>query len=190
MKNRLRLIAVVAPGLGCGISRLPLRGLLVAANLRQTGKKSHDMERREHLVNSKYQQQTRMPRPSDSPSKTHFERTFHGRNPMLTSANSSGNIGDPDERFRSQAVSRLYRAIVNRAVLDLLENGKNSPAAKRWLLSRDFDRLQELFLRKIPNTLEVTEERLQTPKFNSEGVSKRGVGHNKTFTTVCASKCG
>ena len=76
---------------------------------------------------------------------------------MLTSANSSGSIGDPDSRFRSQAVSRLYLAIVNRAILDLLENGKNSPAAKRWLLSRDFDRLQELFRPKIPNTLEVTE---------------------------------
>jgi hypothetical protein len=127
-------------GLGCGISRLPLRGLLVAANLRQTGR-SHDMERREHLVNSKYQQQTRMLGPSDSPSKTDFERTFPGRNPVLTSANRSGNIGDPDERFRPQAVSRLYLAIVNRAILDLLENGKNSPAAKRWLLSRDFDAL-------------------------------------------------
>ena len=76
---------------------------------------------------------------------------------MLTSANRSGNIGDPDERFRPQAVSRLYLAIVNRAILDLLENGKNSPAANRWLLSRDFDRLQELFRPKIPNTLEVTE---------------------------------
>jgi hypothetical protein len=136
-------------GLGCGISRLPLRGLLVAANVRQTGKRLHDMERREHLVNSKYQQQTRTLEPSDSPSKTHFERTFPGRNPMLTSANSSGNIGDPDERFRSKAVSRLYLAIVNRAILDLLENGKNSPAAKRWLVSRDFDRLQELFRPKI-----------------------------------------
>ena len=118
------------------------------------------MERREHLVNSMnsiYQQQTRMLGPSDSPSKTHFEWTFPGRNPMLTTANRSGNIGDPDERFRQQAFSRLYLAIVNRAILDLLENGKNSPAAKRWLLSRDFDRLQELFRSKIPNTLEVTE---------------------------------
>jgi len=76
---------------------------------------------------------------------------------MLTTANRSGNIGDPDETFRQQAVGRLYLAIVNRAILDLLENGKNSPAAKRWLLSRDFDRLQELFRSKISNTLEVTE---------------------------------
>ena len=107
-------------------------------------------------MNSKSQQQTRMPRPSDSPSKTRFARTFPGRNPMLTSTNRSGNIGDPDERFRPQAVRRLYQAIVNRAILDLLENGKNSPAAKRWLLSRDFDRLQELFRPKITNTLALT----------------------------------
>jgi hypothetical protein len=76
---------------------------------------------------------------------------------MLTRANRSGNVGDPDESFRPQAVSRLYLAIVNRAILDLVENGKNSPAAKRWLLSRNFGRLQELFRSKIPNTLEVTE---------------------------------
>jgi hypothetical protein len=41
--------------------------------------------------------------------------------------------------------SELYLAIVNRAVLDVLENGENSAAAERWLLGRDFDRLQELF---------------------------------------------
>jgi hypothetical protein len=55
-----------------------------------------------------------------------------------------------------KAVRRLYLAIVNRAILDLLENGKNSPAAKRWLLSGDFDRLQELFRPKVLNPLEVT----------------------------------
>jgi hypothetical protein len=38
----------------------------------------------------------------------------------------------------------LYRAIVNRAILDALENGEPSPAAQQWLLSRDFDRLEQL----------------------------------------------
>ena len=47
--------------------------------------------------------------------------------------------------FHRQAVGRLYRAIVNRAILDVLERDENSPAAEKWLLSRDFDRLQELF---------------------------------------------
>jgi hypothetical protein len=49
------------------------------------------------------------------------------------------------EKFHPQAVGRLYLAIVNRAILDVLENGKNSPTAERWLLSKDFDRLQKLF---------------------------------------------
>ena len=40
------------------------------------------------------------------------------------------------------AVRRLYLAIVNRAILDVLENGQKSREAKRWLLSRDFDSLQ------------------------------------------------
>jgi hypothetical protein len=46
--------------------------------------------------------------------------------------------------FHSQALQRLYRAIVNRAILDALENGEHSPAAQQWLLSRDFDRLEQL----------------------------------------------
>jgi hypothetical protein len=44
----------------------------------------------------------------------------------------------------SQALLRLYRAIVNRAILDALENGEHSPAAQQWLLSRDFDRREQL----------------------------------------------
>ena len=40
------------------------------------------------------------------------------------------------------AVRRLYLAIVNRAILDVLENGQESREAKRWLLSRDFDSMQ------------------------------------------------
>jgi hypothetical protein len=43
-----------------------------------------------------------------------------------------------------QALQRLYRAIVNRAILDALEDGEHSPAAQQWLLSRDFDRREQL----------------------------------------------
>lgn len=43
---------------------------------------------------------------------------------------------DQTEKF-PQGVGRLYLAIVNRAILDVLENGKNSAAAERWLLSID-----------------------------------------------------
>lgn len=56
-----------------------------------------------------------------------------------------GRMADRSGQFHRQAVGRLYLAIVNRAILDVLERGENSPAAEKWLLSRDFDRLQELF---------------------------------------------
>jgi hypothetical protein len=56
--------------------------------------------------------------------------------------NRTGPIGDPAEKLHPHAVRRLYLAIVNRAILDVLENGRESREAKRWLLSRDFNRLQ------------------------------------------------
>ena len=59
--------------------------------------------------------------------------------------NGRGLIADRCGHFRRQAVGRLYVAIVNQAILDVLERAENSPAAEKWLLSRDFDRLQELF---------------------------------------------
>jgi hypothetical protein len=63
---------------------------------------------------------------------------------LLLDTNTVGSIAEQTAKF-PQGVTRLYLAIVNRAILDVLENGKNSRAAERWLLSRDFDRLEELF---------------------------------------------
>lgn len=54
----------------------------------------------------------------------------------------AGTIGDQTEKFRPHAVRRLYLAIVNRAILDMLENGQASREAKRWLLSRGFQNFQ------------------------------------------------
>jgi hypothetical protein len=62
----------------------------------------------------------------------------------LLSTKKGGPVADQAEKF-PQGVTRLYLAIVNRAILDVLENGKNSRAAERWLLSREFDRLEGLF---------------------------------------------
>jgi hypothetical protein len=59
--------------------------------------------------------------------------------------NGRGLIADRCGHVHRQAVGRLYVAIVNQAILDVLERVENSPAAEKWLLSRDFDRLQELF---------------------------------------------
>ena len=56
--------------------------------------------------------------------------------------NRTGPIGDQTEKCHPHAVRRLYLAVVNRAILDVLENGQESREAKRWLLSRDFDSLQ------------------------------------------------
>lgn len=47
--------------------------------------------------------------------------------------------------FRPQATKRLFLAVVNQAVSDVLENGQDAKEAERWLLSKDFDTLDRLF---------------------------------------------
>ncbi len=44
-----------------------------------------------------------------------------------------------------RAAERLFVAVVNQAILDVLEHGEEAEDAERWLLSRDFDALQSLF---------------------------------------------
>jgi len=50
-----------------------------------------------------------------------------------------------EEFFHSQAARRLFLAVVNQAIFDVLENGKEAKEAEQWLLSRDFDRFEKLF---------------------------------------------
>ena len=47
--------------------------------------------------------------------------------------------------FGPQATERLFVAVVNQAISDVLENGKEAKEAERWLLSKDFDALDRLF---------------------------------------------
>jgi hypothetical protein len=47
---------------------------------------------------------------------------------------------------RTQATERLFLAVVNQAISDVLENGKQAKEAERWLLSKDFDALDRLFV--------------------------------------------
>jgi hypothetical protein len=47
--------------------------------------------------------------------------------------------------FRPQASERLFLAVVNQAISDVLENGKEAKEAERWLLSKDFEVLNRLF---------------------------------------------
>ena len=53
--------------------------------------------------------------------------------------NRTSSIDGQTEKFHRHAVRRLCLAIVNRAILDALENGQQSREAEQWLLSRDFE---------------------------------------------------
>ena len=46
--------------------------------------------------------------------------------------------------FHAQATERLFLAVVNQAISDVLDNGKEAKEAERWLLSKDFDVLNRL----------------------------------------------
>jgi hypothetical protein len=59
--------------------------------------------------------------------------------------NRTRPIGNQTEKCYPYAIRRLCLAIVNRAILDVLENGNQSREAERWLLSRDFESLQAAF---------------------------------------------
>jgi hypothetical protein len=72
----------------------------------------------------------------------HLPEPFVAEAPGRWHGNKTGLIGDQTEEFHPHAVRRLYLAIVNRAIVDVLENGQKSREAKRWLLSRDFNRLR------------------------------------------------
>ena len=52
---------------------------------------------------------------------------------------------EQSSEFQTRAAERLFAALVNQAILDMLEHGEEAEEAKRWLLSKDFDALQDLF---------------------------------------------
>ena len=47
--------------------------------------------------------------------------------------------------FQARAAERLFVAVVNQAIMDVLEHGEEAEDAERWLLSKDFDALQSVF---------------------------------------------
>ena len=57
----------------------------------------------------------------------------------------SAGMQSQSNEFRPQATERLFLAVVNQAIADVLENGKEAKEAERWLLSKDFDALDKLF---------------------------------------------
>jgi len=52
---------------------------------------------------------------------------------------------EQSSEFQTRAAERLFMAVVNQAILDILEHGEEAEDAERWLLSKDFDHLQRLF---------------------------------------------
>jgi hypothetical protein len=52
----------------------------------------------------------------------------------------------PSNEYSPQATERLFLAVVNQAIFDVLGNGKEAKEAERWLLSKDFDALDKLFV--------------------------------------------
>ena len=49
------------------------------------------------------------------------------------------------KEFHPQAAERLFVAVVNRAILDVLDNEEEAEEAEQWLFSKDFDTLEKLF---------------------------------------------
>jgi len=48
------------------------------------------------------------------------------------------------EEFHPQAARRLFLAVANQAIYDVLENKQEAKAAEQWLLSEEFDNYAEL----------------------------------------------
>jgi len=50
------------------------------------------------------------------------------------------------DEFHPEAARRLFLAVVNQAISDVLENKKEAKAAEQWLLSEEFDNFAELLI--------------------------------------------
>ncbi len=48
------------------------------------------------------------------------------------------------EEFRPEAARRLFLAVVNQAIFDVLEKNEEAKAAEQWLLSEEVDNYAEL----------------------------------------------
>lgn len=87
-------------------------------------------------------QEPRFVFPLDTKARPEAERFIAG---MRVSSKVKRSRKANKEQLHPEGVGRLYLAIVNRAVLDVLENGEDARSAERWLMSKEFDKLQGLF---------------------------------------------
>jgi len=84
--------------------------------------------------------ESQQPRSKDS-EIDRIDRFFLSKHPSFSDKTTSER---GRERFHPQGIQRLSIAIINHAVFDLLQNGRHSPGAERWLLSSEFDRIHNL----------------------------------------------
>jgi len=139
MKNGLRLIvlvlktAVAAYLIGCvGLSWLQqLRQKLERFGL--CNRRSIEMIRQSQKQEGQFA--------SFEDTAAHVPEPFVAEAPGRWHGNGDRPHWRSNGKVPRHAVRRLYLAIVNRAILDVLENGQESREAKRWLLSRGFDSL-------------------------------------------------
>ena len=63
---------------------------------------------------------------------------------MLTTERGAANMRNQTDEFHPHAAKRLFLAVVNQAISDVLENNEEAKAAEQWLLSEEFDNFAEL----------------------------------------------
>ncbi len=76
------------------------------------------------------------------------DRRMHGslacrRRRFYRRESGAAHLPSPSKQCYVQAVRRLYLAVINQALTDVLENEEEAEAAKQWLSSRDFDSFVE-----------------------------------------------
>ena len=57
-------------------------------------------------------------------------------------------MGGRSSQCQRKAAERLFVAVVNQAILDVLQGGEEAQCVERWLLSKDFAALQTFFARR------------------------------------------
>jgi hypothetical protein len=99
------------------------------------------MEREEHrIMIPTSHAESQHPRRKDS-QIDRIDRPFLSKPPSIPDKKTSESR---PKRFHPHGIQRLSVAIINHAVLDLLEKGRHSSGAERWLLSPEFDRIHNV----------------------------------------------
>lgn len=63
---------------------------------------------------------------------------------ILRAERGAVHMARQSEEFHPQAARRMFLAVVNQAISDVLDNNKEAKAAEQWLFSEEFDNFAEL----------------------------------------------